>query len=105
MQEILVAIILFYFHLNYAVASLLMLLPLKSSEPKKTPLVSIIITTRNEEAVIEKTLKRVKALDYPKFEIIVVDSSSDNTAKIAGKYARIIKDKRGIGKPYALNLG
>ena len=105
MQEILAAVILFYFHLNYAVASLLMLLPLKSSEPKKTPLVSIIITTRNEEAVIEKTLKSVKALDYPKFEIIVVDSSSDNTAKIARKYAHVIKDKKGIGKPYALNLG
>ncbi len=35
--------------------------------------VPIVIPTRNEEDVIEETLKSVFNLKYPKFEVIVVD--------------------------------
>ncbi len=78
----------------------------KSKENNKTPLISVIIATKNEEDVIERTLQALKKSDYPKFEIIIIDSSKDNTEKIARKYTnKIFIDKKGIGKANALNLG
>lgn len=51
------------------------------------PLVSIIITTRNEEGVLDKLLKSLITQSYSKIEIIVVDNfSSDDTPKIAKNY-------------------
>ncbi|MBI4018147.1 MAG: glycosyltransferase family 2 protein [Candidatus Aenigmarchaeota archaeon] len=107
LSEILLALLLFYFHINYFFSSLLALLPLRSSghAPGKAPKVSIIITTHNEESVIEPTLRSAAALDYPDFEIIIVDSSSDRTPEIARKYGRVIRDRARKGKPHALNLG
>lgn len=53
----------------------------------KRPLVSIIVTTKNEEAVIGRLLRSIKNQSYPLIEIIVVDNNStDNTKKIAKKY-------------------
>ena len=67
---------------------------------KKLPFVSVIIPTLNEEGYIENCLKALKAQDYKgKFEIIVVDSkSNDNTVKIAKKYADkvVVIDKKGV---------
>ena len=57
----------------------------------KQPLVSVIITTKNEEKNIENCLKSVKNQDYPedKIEIIVVDNNStDRTKEIARKYTK-----------------
>lgn len=72
---------------------------------RKFPKVSVILVSNNEEKVIENTLKKLKNSDYPNLEIILVDSSTDKTQKIARKYTdKIIKDP-GIGKAYALNLG
>src|SRR5450759_661746 len=52
-----------------------------------SPLVSVIITTRNEEAVIEKLLQSVRTQTYPSVEIILVDNnSSDHTCDIAHSY-------------------
>ena len=76
----------------------------KVTEKKDLPMVSVIIATKNEENVIEKTLRELRKSDYPRFEIIVIDSSDDKTAKIAKKYAdKILIDKSGCGKPNALN--
>jgi len=53
------------------------------------PLVSIIITTKNEEANISRCLDSVKLQDFPldSIEIIVVDNnSSDRTKEIALSY-------------------
>lgn len=58
-----------------------------------TPLVSIIITTKNEEKNIINCLKSIKAQTYPqdKLEIIVVDNNSiDKTKEIAQKYTNKI---------------
>lgn len=50
-------------------------------------LVSIIITTKNEETTIEKLLISIRNQTYSNFEIIIVDNySTDNTSKIAKKY-------------------
>ncbi len=100
--------ILFYVHINYFIL-LLSAITFNGKQKKKTaefPTVSVIIASKNEENVIEETLKRVKSSDYPrdKLEIIVVDSSTDKTPEISRKYAdKIIIDKAGKGKPHALN--
>ena len=58
-------------------------------ETKSYPLVSIVVTTKNEEKNIENCLKSVKNQNYPqnKIEIIVVDNNSqDKTKEIAYGY-------------------
>ncbi len=108
-EVVLLAIFLFYVHLNYTVA-LLSSLTFKSSPPsakKKLPKVSVIIATKNEENAIEATLRAVRRSNYPKdkLEIIVVDSSTDNTAKIAKKHADKLIVDRKARKAAALNIG
>lgn len=107
---ILSALFVLYVHANYLIA-LISSVTFSHTPPKakgKTlPKVSVIIATKNEENVIEETLKSVRESDYPrnKLEIIVVDSSTDNTYNIAKKYAdKVIIDKKG-GKAAALNKG
>ena len=59
-------------------------------------LVSVVITTKNEEKNIENCLKSIKNQTYSpdKIEIIIVDNnSSDKTKEIAGKYTDLIFDK------------
>lgn len=47
------------------------------------PYVSILIPAHNEAEVIEKTIENISKMDYPKFEIIVIDDrSTDNTAAV-----------------------
>lgn len=57
-------------------------------------LISVIITTKNEQDVIEDLLLSIKKQSYKKFEIIVVDNSSiDKTREIARKYTRKVYTK------------
>lgn len=68
-------------------------------------LVSIIITTKNEENNIDNCLKSIKAQTYKNIEIIVVDNgSSDRTKEIALKYTENIFD-RGPERSAQRNLG
>jgi len=54
---------------------------------QKCPLVSVVITTKNEEKNIEDCLKSVKLQSYKNIEIIVVDNNStDKTKSIAKHY-------------------
>lgn len=60
------------------------------------PLVSVVITTKNEEKHIVSCLKSIKNQDYPqkKIEIIVVDNhSTDDTVKLAKKYTQNVFTK------------
>lgn len=68
-------------------------------------LVSIIITTKNEEIYIESCLKAVKNQTYKPLEIIVSDAcSTDDTVRIAKKYAgKVVIKKTNI--PEGKNLG
>jgi len=51
------------------------------------PLVSVVITTKNEEKNIENCLKSIVGQSYKNIEIIVVDNfSTDKTREIALKY-------------------
>src|SRR3990167_3285518 len=53
----------------------------------KKDTVSIIVTTKNEEANIKRLLESIKSQTYSPIEIVVVDNNStDNTKVIAKKY-------------------
>jgi glycosyltransferase involved in cell wall biosynthesis len=59
-------------------------------------LVSVIITTKNEEKHIGNCLESIKKQTYPQdlIEVIVVDNNSDDrTKEIAGKYTDKVFDK------------
>lgn len=52
------------------------------------PFVSIMIPAHNEDQVIANTVENILAIDYPKFEIIIIDDrSTDNTAQIINELA------------------
>lgn len=84
----------------------------KNEEP--LPTFSIIVPTKNEDAVIRRCLDGLLKVDYPKdkMQIIVVDgNSTDGTGKICtefeGKYPenfKLICEQTSKGKPAALNL-
>lgn len=58
------------------------------------PLVSVTITTKNEEKNIENCIKSILEQSYKNIEIIVVDNnSSDKTKEIALKYTDNVFDK------------
>lgn len=82
--------------------------------PARTPLVSVIIPARDEEASIGDTVRALLAQTYPSIEVIVVnDRSTDSTAAILDS----IDDPRlltltgeeppagWLGKPWALHQG
>ena len=79
------------------------------------PSVSVIVPTYNESPVIEKKLRNLAEMDYPKekIEIVVVDSaSSDGTPEQArkalggtGLRGTVLEEKERKGKASGLNAG
>ena len=79
------------------------------------PGVSILIPARNEELVIDQTIRRMLEFDYPsdRMEVIVInDGSADRTGEIISSWASkdkrirlfdIPKEESGQGKSAALN--
>ena len=60
-----------------------------SNEWNHYPKVSIIVPVRNEENRIEATLDSLQRLEYPNFEVIIVDGSSeDGTRGVAERYGK-----------------
>ncbi|MGD8697932.1 MAG: glycosyltransferase [Gemmatimonadales bacterium] len=87
-----------------------------SSDPQDAleyPPVSLIVPAYNEGKVIGAAVESLTQLDYPQFEIIVVDDgSSDDTlasaSPLAGDYGNCrvkVLTKRNGGKASALNAG
>lgn len=61
---------------------------------KTNPLISVIVSTKNEEKNINSCLKSIKNQTYKNLEIIVVDNNSqDKTVKIAKKYTKLVFNK------------
>lgn len=73
------------------------------------PFVSVLIPAFCEEEVIAETLDATVAIDYPNFEIVVVDdASTDATAEavlpyVAAGKVRLIRKEVNEGKAMALN--
>ena len=60
---------------------------LYTAQVKNYPVVSVIITTKNEEKNIENCLRSIKGQTFANIELIVVDNfSEDRTVEIAKKY-------------------
>ena len=87
---------------------------LRRERPRETPLVSVVIPARDEERVIERTVRAMLAQTYPSLEVIVLDDrSTDRTGEILAA----IDDVRlvvvhgeepppgWLGKPWALHQG
>jgi biofilm PGA synthesis N-glycosyltransferase PgaC len=77
------------------------------------PFFSIVVPAHNEESVIEQTVRGLDKLDYPSYEVIVVnDGSSDGTAAILDQLVaqnpaklKVIHLAPNSGKAQALNTG
>jgi len=82
--------------------------------PNSLPKVSVIISTFEEESVIQRRLENIESLDYPheKIEVIVIDDDSkDRTAEVAqntlsrlGLNGRVLINSSRIGLNKSLNI-
>jgi cellulose synthase/poly-beta-1,6-N-acetylglucosamine synthase-like glycosyltransferase len=96
-------------HAGYPLAARALAL-VRSRPPDKddayVPSVDVIVAAVNEEAVIERRVQNLRALDYPaeKLELVVTsDGSTDGTETLAQRAgARVIRNERG-GKVAAQN--
>lgn len=69
-------------------------------------MISVIIPSHNSEKTIENNIKSVLNQDYKKrYEILVVDSSSDSTPEIVSKHPVKIIRQKPKGPAAARNLG
>jgi poly-beta-1,6 N-acetyl-D-glucosamine synthase len=85
----------------------------QDDEPAEHPLVSILVPAFNEAAVIQASIRSLLKLDYPRFEILVIDDgSTDDTCRRARAFegrhghatVRVLRKVNG-GKARALNTG
>lgn len=82
-----------------------------AAKNENRPTVSIVIPTYNEELIIGKKLDNIFELNYPLelLEIVIIDSSTDNTPKIIKNYQqkynniRLIDEGERAGLATALN--
>ncbi|MCP4291266.1 MAG: poly-beta-1,6 N-acetyl-D-glucosamine synthase [bacterium] len=76
---------------------------------KEKPLVTFIIPAYNEESSIARTLAGVLEVDYPNFEVVVIDDcSTDKTLQeiepfLSHPKIRLVRKKINEGKALALN--
>ena len=57
------------------------------------PLVTVVITTKNEEKNIERLLRSIVAQSYKKLEVVIVDNNStDRTKEISKKFTKHVYD-------------
>lgn len=81
-------------------------------EEGELPPISVIVPAYNEDTLIGAAIESLLALDYPTYEVIVVDDGSrDNTLAVAAKFeghaavpVRVFSTPNA-GKATALNLG
>ena len=80
---------------------------------KELPPISVIVPAYNEATVIDEAMASLARLDYPQFEVVVVDDGSlDETLAVAAEWEgrhgnadfRIVTKRNG-GKATALNTG
>lgn len=77
------------------------------------PPVSLLVPAYNEGKLIESALRSLLKLDYPRYEVIVIDDGSTddtlaNASRVAGEYGKCqvrVVSKRNGGKASALNAG
>ncbi|MFO1267888.1 MAG: glycosyltransferase [Rubrivivax sp.] len=77
--------------------------------PRHQPFVSVLVPAHDEEAVIARSVAAMLALDYPAFEVIVIDDGSrDGTLAALAPLAaderlRVVRKDTNEGKAMAMN--
>lgn len=73
------------------------------------PLVSIVVLNYNGQLYLEKCLKSLEKLNYPNFEVILVDNAStDGSVDYVQSYfpwVRVIKNRKNFGYAKGNNIG
>lgn len=71
------------------------------------PMVSVVVITRNRSASLKRTLQALDCLDYPSYEIIVVDNDSrDDTAQVVKQFpAKYVFSPAANGMSLSRQLG
>lgn len=60
----------------------------EAAEPVSTPRISIVVPARNESRILSQTMEALAALDYPDYEVLMIDDhSEDNTYELAAGFA------------------
>ena len=73
---------------------------------QRAPRISVIVCTYNGSRTIRDCLEGLRRLDYPSFEVIIVnDGSTDDTAAIASEYGFRVISGRNHGLSHARNVG
>ena len=83
------------------------------NEERFEPLVTILVPAYNEEAVIQGAIRSLLELDYPAYDVLVIDDGSTDAtyaraAELEGYYGRAtvrVVSKSNGGKSSALNTG
>lgn len=77
--------------------------------PPFTPMVSVIVPTKDRQTDLDECLAALFALDYPRdrYEVIVVDDgSTDGSVATAARYpCRVVSNGRNKGQSYSRNVG
>jgi GT2 family glycosyltransferase len=72
----------------------------------KWPKISVILCSHNGSLTIRETLEGLEQLEYPDYEVIVVnDGSTDDTAAIASEFAFSLINTENLGLSHARNTG
>lgn len=75
---------------------------LSSSNNNKLPLVTVAVITRNRADSLKRTLDAIKLLEYPNYEVLVVDNESTDDSKEviinSGFYYLFSKKNNGFAK-------
>ena len=70
------------------------------------PRISVVVCSHNGSRTIRACCESLLALDYPNYEVIVVDDgSTDNTAAIASSYGLRVISAAHVGLSQARNIG
>lgn len=76
------------------------------SPTEEWPLISVVVCSYNGSSTIRDTMEGLLKVDYPNYEVIVVnDGSTDKTAEIVSKYPFKLISTRNQGLSSARNTG
>jgi len=82
----------------------------KQEEIMNNPIISVVLSTYNDEKYIEESIQSILGQTFQNFEFIIInDGSCDNTESIIKQFKdeRIIyiKNEKNLGLPTSLNIG
>jgi cellulose synthase/poly-beta-1,6-N-acetylglucosamine synthase-like glycosyltransferase len=70
----------------------------KNNKLNELPMVTVQLPIYNEGEIVKRLMRTAVELDYPKdkFEVQIIDDSTDNTASIVDSYIKVLKKETGV---------